>query len=138
MPGSIPQGVQSHALQSTVDLPQTFLSLAGLPVPRSMAGVDQKALWTGETDSLRDHVIVENQHQPTTMHMRTFINQRYKLTVHFNQSYGELYDLQEDPGEYTNRWDDPAWQGLKRDLLLAFMHGEMAKSPLPMPRIAVA
>jgi uncharacterized sulfatase len=138
MPGIIPQGVFSDALQSTVDLPQTFLSIAGLPVPRSMTGVDEKAVWTGKTESLRDHVIVENHHQPTTMNMRSFIKQRYKLTVHFNQEYGELYDLENDPEEYTNLWEVPKYQDLKRDLLLDFIHGEMAKAPLPMPRIAAA
>jgi len=138
MPGTIPQGEVSDALQSTVDLPQTFLSFAGLPVPRTMAGIDEKAVWTGELESARDHVMVENHHQPTTMNMRTFINQRYKLTVHYNQEYGELYDLEEDPGEYLNLWDDPGSQDLKRDLLLDFIHAEMAKSPLPMPRIAGA
>jgi uncharacterized sulfatase len=130
--------VVSDALQSTLDLPQTFLSFAGLPVPRTMTGVDEKTVWTGETGGLRDHVMIENQHQPTTMNMRTFINQRYKLTVHFNQEYGELYDLETDPGEYVNLWDDLDSQDLKRDLLLDFIHAEMAKAPLPMPRIAGA
>jgi len=138
MPGTIPEGVVSNSLQSTVDLPQTFLSFAGLPIPRTMAGVDEKAVWQGDVETLRDHVIVENQHQPTTMNLRTLITSRYKLTVHFNKEYGELYDLQNDPGEYTNLWDQPEHQALKQKLLLKFMHGEMAKAPLPMPRISPA
>jgi uncharacterized sulfatase len=138
MPGTIPQDVQSSALQSTLDLPQTFLSFAGLPVPRSMTGVDEKAVWTGEIPSLREHVMVENQHQPTTMNMRTYITQRYKMTIHYNQRFGEFYDLDADPGEYINLWDNPEVQDLKRDLLLDFVHAEMAKAPLPMPRIAGA
>ncbi len=135
MPGTIAAGRQSNSLQSTVDLPQTFLSIAGLPVPRYMTGVDQKAVWTGDTETIRDHVIVENQHQPTKMNLRTLITERYKITVHYNQQYGELYDLQEDPGEYVNLWDHPDKQALKTELLLKFMYGEMAKAPLPMPRI---
>ena len=138
MPGTIPEGLVSDSLQSTVDLPQTFLSIAGLPVPRSMTGIDEKAVWLGETDTLRDHVIVENQHQPTTMNLRTYINQRYKMTVHYNHEYGELYDLEKDPGEHENLWDKPEHQDLKRDILLKFIHGEMAKALLPMPRIAGA
>lgn len=138
MPGTIPEGVVSNALQSTVDLPQTFLSIAGLPVPRSMTGIDETAVWTGEVEQVRDHVIVENQHQPTTLNLRTFITQRYKLTVHFNQPYGELYDLEADPSEYVNLWDHAEHQQLKQDLLLQFLHGEMAKAPLPMPRISGA
>jgi arylsulfatase A-like enzyme len=138
MPGQIPGGSVSESLQSTVDLPQTFLGIAGLPVPRSMTGVDESRVWLGQAGNIRTHVIVENQHQPTTMNMRTYINQRYKITVHYNRQYGELYDLEKDPGEYVNLWDKPACQDLKRDLLLAFLHGEMAKAPLPMPRIAGA
>jgi len=60
------------------------------------------------------------------------------LTIHFNRPYGELYDLQDDPGELVNHWDDPAFSQVKSDLLLRFLYGEMAKDPLPMPRIAPA
>jgi arylsulfatase A-like enzyme len=138
MPGTIPEGIVSSSLQSTIDLPQTFLSMAGLPVPRYMTGVDESLVWAGRKDNIRTHVIVENQHQPTTLNMRTFINHRYKLTIHFNRQYGELYDLQEDPAEYENLWDHPDCQQLKQELLLQFLYGEMAKAILPMPRIGVA
>lgn len=138
MPGTIPEDIVSDSLQSTVDLPETFLSIAGIPVPRNMTGVDEKAVWMGETDNIRNHVIVENQHQPTMMNMRTYINHRYKMTVHYNHEYGELYDLEKDPGEYKNLWDEPEHQNLKRDILLKFVHGEMAKAPIPMPRISGA
>ena len=137
-PGRIPSGRQSEALVSTVDLPQTFLSMCGLDVPRTMTGVDESALWCGDVDRVRDHVIVENQHQPTTLNMRTYVSDRYKMTIHFGREYGELYDLQNDPGEITNLWDDPGSASTKADLLLRFLYGEMAKAPLPMPRIAVA
>lgn len=136
LPDKIKAGQTSDALQSTVDLPQTFLSLAGLPMPSTMAGVDQKDVWLGKKEAARDQVIVENQHQPTTMNLRTFIERRYKLTIHYNRSYGELYDLQEDPGEYRNLWQRPEAQALKQELLLKFLYAEMAKAPLPMPRIA--
>ncbi|MFP4375454.1 MAG: sulfatase-like hydrolase/transferase [Spirochaetales bacterium] len=137
-PGVVPEGVISDSLQSTLDVVPTFLAQLDLPVPREMTGVDESAVWTGSQASIRDHVIVENQHQPTTMNMRTLVTDRYKLTVHYNQSYGELYDLQEDPGEIVNLWDHEEKQPLKCELLLKFMHGEMAKTPLPMPRIAPA
>lgn len=137
-PGVIPAGVRSDALQSLVDLPQTFLSAAGLPVPRRMAGVDQMPVWRGDQAALRDHVMVENQHQPTRMNLRSLISSRYKLTVHFGQTYGELYDLAEDPDEYVNLWDHPEQQALKQELLLRFVHAEMGKAPLPMPRISGA
>lgn len=138
MPGTVPAGVKSDALQSLVDLPRTFLTAAGLNAPRWMAGVDEMPVWSGSATSVRDHVIVENQMQPTTMNLRTYINERYKITVHCNRPYGELYDLQDDPDEYVNLWDHEDCQDLKKDLLLKFMCGEMDKVPLPMPRICIA
>jgi uncharacterized sulfatase len=138
MPGTVPAGVISDSLQSTVDVAQSFLSVAGLPVPRTMAGVDEKPVWFGEVPTIRDHVIVENQHQPTTMNMRTYISDRYKMTVHYNREYGEIYDLKEDPGELRNLWDLPEYASLRTELLLKFLYGEMAKAPRPMPRICGA
>jgi len=70
--------------------------------------------------------------------MKTYIDERYKLTVHFNRKYGELYDLQEDPGEYRNLWDIPECQELKKDLLLKFIYADMAIEPMLMPRISGA
>ena len=103
-----------------------------------MTGVDESPVWRGEVDSIRNHVIIENQHQPSTMNMRTYVTERHKVTVHYNRNYGELYDLLEDPGELVNLWDDPEAAELKSGLLLRFLHGEMAKAPLPMPRVAPA
>ena len=108
------------------------------PVPRWMTGIDETPVWFGRRETVRDHVIVENQHQPTTMNMRTFVDRRHKMTVHFNREYGEIYDLEEDPGEIVNLWDRPEAAALKSDLLLRFLYGEMAKAPLPMPRISGA
>jgi len=137
-PGSVPAGVVSESLQSTVDLAPTFLRMMDLPLPRTMSGLDESPVWRGEKDTIRDHVIVENQHQPTTMNMRTYVTDRYKLTVHYRREYGELYDLKNDPGELVNHWDNDNYRAVKNDLLLHFLYGEMQKAVLPMPRIAGA
>jgi hypothetical protein len=44
-------------------------------------------------------------------------NDRYKLAVYHGQETGELYDLQEDPDEFHNLWNDPEMQGLKHRLI---------------------
>lgn len=62
----------------------------------------------------------------------------YKLTVYYNQPYGNLYDLEEDPGEHNNLWDDPGAKELKHELILKLLFAEMGKEPLWMPRIAHA
>ncbi|QUL57026.1 sulfatase-like hydrolase/transferase [Paenibacillus tritici] len=134
-PGQVPAGRQSDAIQSLVDLAPTFLSFANLPVPSSMTGVDQKDVWLGRRNQARDHAICEFRHEPTTIHQKTYIDARYKITVYYNQQYGELFDLEQDPHELHNLWDEPEHGQLKSELLLKYIWAELGKEPLPMPRI---
>ncbi len=138
LPGRIPTGQQIAALQTQVDYAPTFLSIAGVPIPRTMTGIDQKAVWFGKQESARDHIIVENRHQPTTLHLKTYVDKRHKLTVYYGQSYGELFDLERDPGEVHNLWDNPDCAELKSELVMKLLQAEMGKEPLWMPRIAGA
>ncbi|MCB0041283.1 MAG: sulfatase-like hydrolase/transferase, partial [Caldilinea sp.] len=138
MPGQVPAGQVSGALQSLVDYPQTFLAAAGIDAPGIMQGVNQLDVWYGRAASARDHALVENRHNPTTVHLRTLITERYKITVYRNAAYGELFDLESDPQEVRNRWDDPAYAAVKSELLLKFVQAEIQREPTRMPRIAGA
>ncbi|MFS0726716.1 sulfatase [Paenibacillus sp. 1P07SE] len=137
-PGHVPAGRTSDAIQSLVDLAPTFLDCCGLQIPRSMTGVSQKQVWRGLSASARDHAICEFRHTERTIHQKSYIEERYKLTLYYNQVYGELFDLLEDPGELRNLWDSPDHQMLKTELLLRYAWAELGKEPLPMPRIAHA
>ena len=44
-------------------------------------------------------------------------NSRYKLVVYHGHGLGELYDLQEDAGEFDNLWDSPEHGDVKLDLM---------------------
>ena len=44
-------------------------------------------------------------------------DRRYKLVVYHGHGLGELYDMQEDPGEFNNLWESPSHQALKLDML---------------------
>lgn len=137
-PGHIPAGQRSSAMQSLVDIPTTFLSYAGIAKPRTITGLDQRAVWEGEAGSARDHVVVENRHQPNRLHAKTYINERYKLTTYEHMDAGELFDLQEDPGEFRNLWSAPEARELKSQLFREFLVAEWAKEPIPMPRVSGA
>ena len=136
-PGRVPAGQVSQALQNCVDLSPTFLAAAGLTVPGHMTGLNQLDTWTGG-EAVRTWSITENHHTRTNFHMHTFVTDRYKITVYRKFPHGELFDLQEDPGEVNNLWDDPASQELKCRLLLEFHQARMECEPMPMPRIAGA
>ncbi|NQT60331.1 MAG: sulfatase-like hydrolase/transferase [Bacteroidetes bacterium] len=137
-PGSIPENIVSDSLVSLVDMAPTFLSALNCPIPGTMSGHDMMDLFANPYSTLRDIVICENQHEPTTVNLRTYIDNRYKLTIYFNRDYGELYDLADDPDEVVNLWGHPESAEVKSRLLLQAIWGEMGKAILPMPRIAGA
>jgi len=138
LPGDIPADFVNRALQSNIDYAPTFLSAAGIEVPGYMQGLDQWECWTGGKGPVRDHVIVENRHEPTRVHARTYVDDRYKLTVYRDRDEGELLDLGEDPGETRNLWDDPAKRDLKLEILRRFLNAELRREPTRMPRVAGA
>ena len=136
-PGRAPAGQVSQAIQNLVDLPVSFLAAAGLDVPGIMTGIDQTATWSGG-EAARTWSITENRHTFKNVHLRTYVNDRYKITVYRGMDDGELFDLQEDPGEVRNLWRDPASAPLKARLLQEFLQATMSYEQTPMPRIAGA
>jgi arylsulfatase A-like enzyme len=96
----------------TIDLAPTALTAAGLPVPPRMEG---RPLLDGN----HEYTITENDFQIVLRHpMRTLATRRFKLTRYEEQpDVGELYDLDDDPGELVNRWDDAAYRSARADLL---------------------
>lgn len=137
-PGTVPAGLVSNSLQSLVDYPQTFLSAAGQGAPDVMQGVSQWAVWKGTEQSRRDWALVENRHNPTTVHLRTLVTDRYKLTLYRGSQDGELFDLEKDPGEFRNLFHEPDLSKLKADLMHRFLQAEMERESSPMARVAGA
>lgn len=136
-PGCL-RGVETDALASLIDLPATFLSAAGLAVPSTMQGVNLTPVLDGTVGKVRDQVVVEFRHQPTSLHLKTLVERDFKLTLYRNQSYGELYDLVDDPGETRNLWNDQDRAPLREELTRQLLFSEMAAEPLWMPRVAGA
>ena len=136
-PGKVPAGKTSEAIQNLVDLAPTFLSAAGLEKTGLMPGVDQMPAWCG-ADPVRTWSVSENHHGTEHFHMRSYVNQRYKITVYRDGTDGELFDLEKDPGEVNNLWHDPQAGSLKCELLHEFMQATLQSEQTRMPRIAGA
>jgi arylsulfatase A-like enzyme len=43
--------------------------------------------------------------------------EKYKLSIYHDKDLGELYDLQEDPWEFEDLWDNPDYQEIKHRLI---------------------
>ena len=137
-PNHIPRDIVSDALQSLVDYTPTFLSFANVPIPHAMTGKDQKAVWLGEQKHLREWIVCEDNHEHPTINVRTFVNERYKISVIYNSKEGLFFDLQEDPQELHNLWDSPQHKTIKDSLLIQYIFAELDKESRPMPRIKQA
>jgi uncharacterized sulfatase len=137
-PHRVRAGRVTSAIQSHVDITPTVLELAGAQVPREVTGVSQASVWLGSQEPARDHAICEFHHEPTTVNLRSYIDSRHKITVYQGRRYGELFDLEQDPGEVDNLWDVPEYSALKSELLLRYIWAELEKEPMWMPRVALA
>jgi arylsulfatase A-like enzyme len=137
-PGQVPQGATSEALQSLVDLAPTFLHAANIDVPGQMTGRSQLDVWRGRAEAARDYAVCEFRHQPTKLHLRTLITSRYKITIYRNESYGELFDLECDPDERRNLWDDAAHADTKCQMLRRLVDAALDCEPTRYGRIAHA
>lgn len=138
-PGHIPEGTRTSSIQSLVDIPVTCLKAAGVQSDPWMSGLDQTSVWSGSSEPPpRTCTLVEHHHQPTLVHVRTYVDSRYKITTYLHSDEGELFDLEQDPGELHNLWNRSELATLKSELLLKLIQAELNREPMPMPRVAPA
>jgi arylsulfatase A-like enzyme len=113
---------QSTDLISLCDIAPTVMAAACLPVPAEMDGVNTLAVLNEGSASARDHVLVECIDNPDKLRLKTIVTADAKLTRYAGVDWGELYDLQNDPREKVNLWDDPAHAAKKAHLLNRLLH----------------
>jgi uncharacterized sulfatase len=115
-PGLVEPVGTTQALVNLVDLPRTFLSLAGVPTPQGIQGENLEPLFNGSQSTVQSETLVELQ-ATKSVYQQTLVTDRYKLVVYRDDDYGELYDLQTDPDQYCNLWNSPENRDLKLSLL---------------------
>ncbi len=113
----------SDQLCSTLDIAPTILARAGLTLHHGIQGRSLLPAIDRGADLGRDHVLIEEEGQrtmfgfPTRTRMRTLQTRQHRLSVYHGVPWGELYDLQADPHECHNLWDEPAAARLRDELL---------------------
>ena len=123
-PGAIAGRRRSEGLVEAVDIAPTLLDAAGLPRAPGMQG---QSLWpplSGQEDLNRHRDDVYSEYHNASIMFKDPIacltmvrTERYKLAAMHGLEGGELYDLEQDPNETCNRWDDVAYQEVKVSML---------------------
>lgn len=134
---------RSSALCGSVDIARSVLDRAGLKPYYGMQGTSMMPAIRGETRSLHDAVLIEEDgHAPAfgmtgPIRARTVITDRYRLSVYDPEPWVELYDLESDPQEMVNLADDPAHADLRSEMFEALARQQMSAvdiAPFPVAR----
>lgn len=130
----LPTGLRSQALMENADVLPTLLELLGQTVPYGVQGRSQVPAWR-DGAPVRDSAICSYDVHDRGIHAKALRTDRHKLVVFAGESYGELYDLQADPGELHNRFADPACATVRAELFERFTHRLIQdQDPLPERR----
>lgn len=121
-PARFAPGRRSPALVMALDIAPTLLDFAGVAVPPEMQGRSLAPMLEGRAPLGRHHDWVRAEYLdaldlPDGTMATMFFDGRHKLCVYHGHGLGEIYDLESDPGEFDNLWDDPAHEALKLALI---------------------
>lgn len=120
-PGVIQPKTVNGDIVSNLDFAETFLEMAGFNAPGDMQGESIVPLLKGNTPAgwRKEHYYQFFEYPGPHMVKRHYgiSDSRYKLMhFYFDIDEWELYDLENDPDEMKNVYDDPAYAGIRQEL----------------------
>ena len=136
-------GGATAALAGTLDIARTVLDRASIAPYNGIQGRSLMGLIDGAPEEGDADVLIEDDQQRTILgfdtppRTRTLVTKRWRMTLYDGVDWGELYDLENDPSELINLWDDPAASTARADCLERLARRQMAlvdRSPLPTNR----
>ena len=101
---------------STLDLAPTLLELAGVAAPEGVQGISFAGAIRGTAPYARRAALTENDDDMMPVRMRTLTTADWRLTAYAGAGDGELYDRGADPTEAHNRYADPDYATIRREL----------------------
>ena len=119
-PKEIESGTKIDKLVQNLDFAPTFLDYAGIEISEEMQGESFRELVAGETGVWRDAVYYTYYEYPSAHMVKRHYGvatERYKL-MHFYYDIDEweMYDLETDPMEMQNIYNNPAYAEVQQEL----------------------
>lgn len=112
-PGVTQPGSKVTQLVQNLDYAETFLEMAGAKIPGDMQGLSLVPLLKGERPAEWRKSIYYHYYEFPSVHMVAqqygIRTERYKLIYFYQFDEWEFYDLEKDPDELTNQYNNPEY-----------------------------
>ena len=113
-----------------MDITPTLMEVCGIEQPKYMQG---KSLWpiisgSAKPDFHKPYIrseFFDALNQPYHSRATMLRDERYKLVTYHGIGLGELYDLDQDPGEFDNLWDDQDHSEMKQQMIIKSFDASM-------------
>jgi arylsulfatase A-like enzyme len=134
---------RTDAIGSTIDIPATILDRARIQPYVGMQGKSLLPAMGPNGAPVRDCAFVQYEHQMADTDVdsmprwHSIVDARYRMTVMSDSGEGELYDLERDPGEFDNLWDQGEHAATKARLMERLVQLEIEHTdtvPYPIAR----
>ncbi len=121
-PDHYQKGIVADGMVELIDLFPTIMEAVELPIHDKVQGRSLTGILTGKESPDQFRGFVRSEYYDALDHTpkdyATMIrDSRFKLVVYHGYEYGELYDLQNDPCEHQNLWNDQKYEKTKLELL---------------------
>ena len=116
-PKEIKKGIEINELIQNLDFAPTFLDYAGIKIPSNIQGKSFRNIVNQTHSEWRDAIYYTYYEYPSVHMVKRHYGvrtHRYKL-MHFYYDIDEweMYDLEEDPSEMNNIYDNPEYVNIK-------------------------
>ncbi len=120
-PGTVEAGSQTERLAQNLDCAETFLEMAGLPVPEDMQGHSLVPLMRGDSPpdwrkSIYYHYYEGEGRVHNVYRHYGVRTERYKLVYFYPLDEWEFFDLEKDPHEMQSQYANPGYADRVQEL----------------------